>query len=80
MKKIIFIAIIFFSIVTIVGTNAYSQPDKYIEKQKNSEAITNFTDQMKFLCIKTEASNGINQIENKEEQTQCKKFLECKHL
>lgn len=34
------------------------------------------TDEMKFICIKIDASSTTNQIIDKEQQAQCKKFLD----
>ena len=34
------------------------------------------TDQLKFRCIQIDASGAIDQIENKEQQAECKKFLD----
>jgi hypothetical protein len=34
------------------------------------------TDEMKYLCIQTDASGSIDQIKDKEQKAQCKKFLD----
>jgi flagellar biosynthesis/type III secretory pathway chaperone len=85
---IIFIVVVIFSfivVVVVVGTNAYAQFDKVKERlQHKSEVVPvsagteaiNMTDEIKLLCIKIDASNAINQIIDKEQQAQCKKFLD----
>jgi len=34
------------------------------------------TDQMKYFCIKIDASGSIDQLQDKEQQAQCKTFLD----
>jgi hypothetical protein len=84
MIKAIFIFIIF-SFVVIIENNTYSQSDKVKERQYQESgaipivvtgAVVNMTDKMKFLCIQIDTSDSIDQIDNKEQQTQCKKFLD----
>ena len=84
MRITIFIVVAIFSFVVVVfGTNAYTQSDKVKERQQESEAIpiaiteaVNMTDKMKYLCIKIDASGSIDQIKDKEQKAQCKKFLD----
>jgi hypothetical protein len=75
--------IIIFIVVVVVGTNAYTQSDKFKERQQESEAlplvvtkVVNMTDEIKYLCIKIDASGSIDQIKDKEQQAQCEKFLD----
>jgi hypothetical protein len=73
-----------FSFVVVFGTNAYTQFDKVMERQLESGLIlvalateaVNMTDEMKYLCIKSDASKSVEQIKDKEQQAQCKKFLD----
>jgi flagellar basal body-associated protein FliL len=87
MRITIFIVVAIFSFVVVVvvfGTNAYTQSDKVKERQQESEvvpiavteAVGNMTDKMKYLCIKIDASGSIDQIKDKEQKAQCKKFLD----
>jgi uncharacterized membrane protein required for colicin V production len=88
MRITIFIVAAIFSFVVVVvvvfGTNAYTQSDKVKERQQESgvvpiavtEAVGNMTDEMKYLCIQTDASGSIDQIKDKEQQAQCEKFLD----
>jgi len=34
------------------------------------------TDKMKYLCVKVDANGSIDQIKDKKQQAQCKKFLD----
>jgi hypothetical protein len=81
MKAILFIFIMSYFVVFIIENNAYSQSDKVKERQYQerggaAEALVNMTDKMKFLCIQIDASNTIDQLEDKEQREQCKKFLD----
>jgi uncharacterized protein YqfB (UPF0267 family) len=76
MITIIAIVAIFSFIVILVGNKTYAQFDESMKRQENTLAVTNFTDQMKFRCIQIDASGAIDQIENKEERAECKKFLD----
>jgi glutamine synthetase type III len=77
MIKTVFITIIFTYIVIVVGTNnVYAQSDKSRERHENTTLVANLTDKMKYLCIKIDASGSIHQIQDKEQQAQCKKFLD----
>jgi hypothetical protein len=81
MIKTIFIVVMFFSfIVIVVGTNnAYTHSDKFREGEQESTlaaAIVNMTDEMKYLCLEMDAKDGIDQIEDKEQQKQCEEFLD----
>jgi hypothetical protein len=75
-KKIIFIIAMFSFIVIAVGTNAFSQSDKFQKRQESTAKVVNMTDEMKFLCIKIDASGAIDQIKDKEHQAQCEEFLD----
>ncbi len=84
MTKGIFNVVVMFSFVVIVvvigfGTNnTFAQSDKVVseKKQESIEVVVNMTDEMKFRCIQIDAKGGIDQIKNKEQQSQCKKFLD----
>jgi hypothetical protein len=88
MIKTIFILIIFYFVFIIENNNAYLQSDKVKERQyqerggaiptaTTAEGVVNMTDEMKYFCIKIDASgSSIDQIEDKEHQAQCKKFLD----
>jgi hypothetical protein len=86
MIKTIFLVIVMFSfIVIVIGTNniAYAQFDKSRERQEENTAVVveeeeevNLTDERKFLCLQIDAKNGIDQIEDKEQQKQCEEFLD----
>jgi peptidoglycan hydrolase CwlO-like protein len=79
MVKAIFIGIIFsfVVIVILIGTNTYAQSSEVMKKQQENTSIVNMTDEMKFLCIQIDASrSSIDQIKDKEQQAQCKKFLD----
>jgi hypothetical protein len=83
MIKAILIVVVIFSFVVLVialGINhAFAQFDKFKESRAIPILTTdrvNMTDEMKFLCIKMDASNAIDQIKDKEQYAQCKKFLD----
>lgn len=76
MITIIAIVAIFSFIVILVGNKTYAQFDESMKRQENTLAVTNFTDQMKFRCIQNDASGTIDQIEDKEERAECKRFLD----
>ena len=80
MIKTVFIVVMFISfiIVIVIGTNnAYTQLDKSKEKQENAEvAEVNLTDKMKFLCLQTDAKNGIDQMKDEEQKKKCEEFLD----
>jgi hypothetical protein len=86
MRVTILIVVVMFSFVVIViGTNnVFTQFDKVKEKQHHESGVisivatdaVNMTDEMKFLCIQTDASGSRDQIKDKEQQAQCKKFLD----
>jgi hypothetical protein len=81
MIKTIFSIVTMFSsfIVIVFGTNnnAYAQFDKPMERQEeNTEVIVNLTDKMKYLCLQIDAKDGIDQMEDKEQQKQCEEFLD----
>jgi uncharacterized protein YlbG (UPF0298 family) len=61
-------------IVIVVGTNAYPQSDK--SREIHEDTTGNLTDKMKFLCLYIDANGEIDQIEDKEQQAQCEKFLD----
>lgn len=63
-------------IVIAVGTNAFSQSDKFQKWQESTAKVVNMTDEMKFLCIKIDVSGAIDQIKDKEHKTQCEQFLD----
>ena len=77
-----FIAVILF-LTVIFGINTYVQSDKIIDIQevtskvlvKEAEAV-NMTDEMKFLCIKLDVGGSIDQIEDNNQQEECKRFLD----
>ena len=80
-KTIFFLLVVMFSfIVIVIGTNnTYAQFDKSRERQEeNTEApeVVNLTDKMKFLCLHIDAKDGIDQMEDKEQQKQCEEFLD----
>ena len=41
----------------------------------NETEPLNMTDEMKFLCIKLDVSGSLDQIEDKDQQAECKRFL-----
>lgn len=45
-------------IVIAVGTNAFSQSDKFQKWQESTAKVVNMTDEMKFLCIKIDVSGA----------------------
>ena len=80
-KTIFFLVVMFsFIIVIVIGTNnAYAKFDKSRERQEeNTEApeVINLTDKMKYLCLHIDAKDGIDQMEDKEQQKQCEEFLD----
>jgi hypothetical protein len=50
--------------------------DDSTKRQGNISTEVNLTDQMKFRCIQIDASGAIDQIEDKEQRAECKKFLD----
>ena len=42
----------------------------------NETEPLNMTDEMKFLCIKLDVSGSIDQIKDKNQQEECKRFLD----
>jgi hypothetical protein len=84
MIKAILIVVVIFSFVVLVvialGINhAFAQFNKFKESRAipiSTTDLVNMTDEIKFLCIKMDASNAIDQIKDKEQYAQCKKFLD----
>jgi uncharacterized protein YqfB (UPF0267 family) len=77
MIKITFILAIFsFIVILEENNNASTQLDESTKRQGNISTVANLTDQLKFRCIQIDASGAIDQIENKEQQAECKKFLD----
>ncbi|HET7642113.1 MAG TPA: hypothetical protein VFK40_01280, partial [Nitrososphaeraceae archaeon] len=78
---IIFIASIL-SFTIMFGTYTYAQFDKIMDKQQTTSKVSvketetvNMTDEMKFLCIKLDVSGSIDQMKDKDQQAECKRFL-----
>ena len=83
MIKAILVVVVIFSFVVLVialGINhTFAQFDIFKESRAipiSTTNLVNMTDEMKFLCIKMDASNAIDQIKDKEQYAQCKKFLD----
>ena|GEM_PF-3382851 len=69
--------VVMFSFVVIIGNNANTQSDKFKEKEQSALAAeVNMTNKMKFLCLQIDVNGKIDQIEDKEQQAQCEKFLD----
>jgi hypothetical protein len=82
-KTILIVVAVIFSFVVLVialGINhTFAQFDKFEESRAiplSTKDRVNMTDEMKSLCIKMDASNAIDQIKDKEQYAQCKKFLD----
>jgi hypothetical protein len=67
-------------IVIVIVTNTYTQSDEVMERQQQQQQETtktvNIIDKMKYLCIEMDVKGEINQIKDKEQQSQYKKFLD----
>jgi hypothetical protein len=67
----------FVVVVVIIESNAYTQSNQVLERQQqNSISEVNMTDKMKYLCLEIDVKGGNELIEDKEQQAQCKKFLD----